>query len=251
MLQKVVDRLVHILQRMPFLLSKKLRAFSPTAADAVAKVDIDSPIILSFAGLCVTVHVTGSVIPNLACLPMNHFQFLNISHWCRLFTHVLMHGSREHLMGNMVNVLLVGPACERSFGSFALLKIILWTASASGAAHVLFSRASHYGLGASGIVFMLILLNSLLSARAGRVPLTFIIQVVLWCWQEVVSQFQCSMGTRCDGISHIAHLSGALVGTAAGFYFHGGSPRQPVCAWAGQKLQRLFGAVRSIAKKAA
>eukprot|EP00929_Paragymnodinium_shiwhaense_P021540 TRINITY_DN14015_c0_g1_i1.p1 TRINITY_DN14015_c0_g1~~TRINITY_DN14015_c0_g1_i1.p1 ORF type:complete len:241 (-),score=17.76 TRINITY_DN14015_c0_g1_i1:376-1098(-) len=211
-------------QRLPHVAAKWLQTTSPPLAHAVSAVDIDSPIILVFAALCVFLYVFSGLLPSLACIPFNHFQFFNPAHYLRLFTHVAMHGSRDHLTGNMVNLLLVGPACERAFGSAVLAKFFLWTAGATGVAHLLFGKASTYAFGASGIVFMLILLNSLLSARTGRIPLTFIIQVILWCWQDIISQFRCSVADKCDGISHIAHLSGAFVGTALGFHFNLGTP---------------------------
>jgi membrane associated rhomboid family serine protease len=66
------------------------------------------------------------------------------------------------------------------------------------------------------------LLNSLLEARAGRVPLTFLVQVCLWCSNEVVSQLFAAGG----GVSHIAHLAGAIVGTVAGYQLHGDKIRR-------------------------
>jgi membrane associated rhomboid family serine protease len=49
----------------------------------------------------------------------------------------------------------VGPSCEREFGAFNLVKIMLWTALVSGLAHMLLGPANAIQLGASGVVFML------------------------------------------------------------------------------------------------
>ena len=68
--------------------------------------------------------------------------------------------------------------------------------------------------GASGVVFALILLNSLISARTGQLPLTFVLTLVLWCSGEVAALL------AEDGVSHIAHLSGAAVGSYAGYHLH-------------------------------
>ena len=42
----------------------------------------------------------------------------------------------------MVNLLLVGPTCERVFGFYNLLKMILWTAIASSLAHMALGKAA-------------------------------------------------------------------------------------------------------------
>jgi membrane associated rhomboid family serine protease len=49
----------------------------------------------------------------------------------------------------------VGPACEREFGAYNLVKIMTWTAVVSGVAHMVLGPANAYQLGASGVVFML------------------------------------------------------------------------------------------------
>ena len=88
-------------------------------------------------------------------------------------------------------------------------------------------------------VSALILLNSLGAASSGRVPLTFLLTAVFWSRAASVkvraidataapltarrprrlSDEVQSILTR-DGVSHAAHLAGALVGTAAGYTIH-------------------------------
>jgi membrane associated rhomboid family serine protease len=173
------------IERLPSQLAAKLRPYSPTAAYVVAAIDIDAPLTFVLAFSCVLVHTLNWVLGGdgwlsrtlFAVPPMSMFSFFNpLSYW-RLFSHVLGHGSWTHLHGNLVNMLLVAPNCEREYGVFNLFKIMMWTALSSGLAHMLFGSSNAYQLGASGIVFMLILLNSLVEARHGRVPLTFICQV--------------------------------------------------------------------------
>jgi rhomboid protease GluP len=96
---------------------------------------------------------------------------------------------------------------------YVMLKIMLVTAVASSVAHVFFGAASTLQLGASGLVFMQILLSSLIEVKHGRVPLTFLVQGSLWCYKEVALCFVSSS----DGVSHIAHVSGAVCGVAAGY----------------------------------
>lgn len=83
-----------------------------------------------------------------------------------------------------------------------------------------FGHPAAIQLGASGVVFSLILLNSLLAVRVGKIPLTFVCQVVLWIYKEVVEGLWSSWMGEVGGTSNCAHLSGALVGTIFGFKLH-------------------------------
>ena len=229
------------IEGIPTKLAKLIRPHSPRAAAVVEAIIIDSPLTLCFTLGCVLVHVVNVGTPGLkfsekffAVPPLRLFSFLNPLDYWRLFSHVLGHGSWQHLHGNMVNALLVAPACERDYGAYNLLKIMVWTALASAAAHMLLGDSNALQLGASGIVFMLILLNSLVEAKAGRIPLTFICQACLWCFNEVISQ----MGAH-DGVSHIAHLSGAVVGTVAGYQLHGEKVRMRASSVATSWLGRI------------
>lgn len=101
---------------------------------------------------------------------------------------------------------------------YVMMKIMFVTAIASSLAHIWFGASSTLQLGASGIVFMQILLSSLIEVKHGRIPLTFVVQGALWCYKEValcVRQVWCTDSG--DGVSHIAHVSGAVCGVLAGY----------------------------------
>ena len=76
------------------------------------------------------------------------------------------------------------------------------------------SNGTHQ-LGASGVVFALILLNSLVSVNNGKIPVSFLIIAVSYLSEELFGFF-----FRRDATSHHAHLTGGLVGAAAGFHIH-------------------------------
>ena len=65
--------------------------------------------------------------------------------------------------------------------------------------------------GASGIVFMLILLSSLSRVKSGHIPLTFILVVALFLGKEILNSL------RPDGVSQFAHIVGGLCGSVFGF----------------------------------
>ena len=130
----------------------------------------------------------------------------------RLFGHVLGHSGYAHFAGNMVLFLVVGPPLEEKYGSKALLAGILLTALVSGLLQcVLFPHTAL--LGASGIVFMLILLSSLAGMKAGSIPLTLILVAVIYLGQELYSGL-CVQ----DNVAHFMHLVGGACGTGFGFH---------------------------------
>ena len=67
-------------------------------------------------------------------------------------------------------------------------------------------------LGASGIVFAMILLSSITSTDGHTIPLTFILVAVLYIGQQVYEGIFVA-----DNISQLGHIVGGLVGTALGF----------------------------------
>merc|ERR1712196_222496 len=190
---------------------------SPAAAKMMRRLIVDSPVVLSFALVCVALHVLNPLVNSVglfACPPWAQFYVASPLSYIRLVTHVLGHSGTDHLKGNLMHLLLVGPPCEREFGSEALAAIIIHVAIGSAFMHMAFAAPNVWQLGSSGVVFALILLNSLISARSGTVPLTFVVTVCIWVSNEVLS-----LATH-DGVSHMAHLSGAAIGTYAGYRIH-------------------------------
>lgn len=134
-----------------------------------------------------------------------------------LFTHVLGHASWEHLIGNLTFVLLVGPIIEEKYGSKLTLLMMLVTAFMTGIFNILFF---HTGLlGASGIVFMFILLVSFTNSKSGEIPVTFILIAILFIGKEVIQSLQN------DQISQFAHIMGGICGSVFGFLTRPGKSR--------------------------
>jgi membrane associated rhomboid family serine protease len=114
-------------------------------------------------------------------------------------------------MGNMLLLLVVGPPLEEKYGSKALLMAIIITAFISGA----IQWAAFPGqalLGASGIVFMMIVMSSLAGMRDDSIPLTLIFVVVLYLGREVLDGV-----LKKDNISQITHIIGGVCGAVTGY----------------------------------
>ena len=175
------------------------------------KLKFNSPVILGFSLICVAVFVLDKVMVGTL---MPYFTLGNVStssplSLLTLFTHVIGHASIEHLMGNLTFILLLGPIVEEKYGDSRTLFMMLITALVTGILNLLFF---HTGLmGASGIVFMLILLVSFTNTKSGEIPVTFILVALLFIGKEVIE----SLNT--DQISQFAHIIGGVCGSVFGF----------------------------------
>lgn len=126
-----------------------------------------------------------------------------------LFSHVLGHSSMEHLLGNLTFILLLGPIIEEKYGSGRTLFMIVLTALITGLLNVTFFSTGL--LGASGIVFMFILLVSFTNSSNGQIPLTFILVALLFVGKEVLNSL------NPDKVSQFAHIIGGVCGSVFGF----------------------------------
>ena len=131
--------------------------------------------------------------------------------YVRLVTHVLGHSGYEHFVGNMLLLLVIGPPMEEKYGSSTLLIGIVLTAVISGLLQCLLFPNTAL-LGASGVVFMLIMLSSLAGMKNGQIPLTLVLVALLYLGQEVYS----ILFVR-DSVANFMHIVGGACGTAFGF----------------------------------
>ncbi len=129
----------------------------------------------------------------------------------RLFGHVLGHAGWEHFMGNMLLLLVVGPPLEERYGSRTLLLGIAFTALVSGILQCVLFPGSAL-LGASGIVFMMIMLASLAGSRSGCIPLTLILVAALYLGQQIYDILFVA-----DHVANFMHIVGGICGTVFGF----------------------------------
>lgn len=175
------------------------------------KIKFNSPVILTFSLLCTAIYFIsegtgGAFMQNFI---LGRVDTSDPGSLLTLVSHVLGHGSIEHLIGNLTFILLVGPIVEEKYGSGKTLLMIFLTALITGILNiVLFDTGL---MGASGIVFMLILLVSFTNSRNGEIPITFILVALLFIGKEVLA----SLGS--DHISQFAHIIGGVCGSIFGF----------------------------------
>ncbi len=131
--------------------------------------------------------------------------------YVRMVCHVLGHSSYAHYISNILLMLVVGPPLEERYGSRPLFYAILITALVSGLVQWFFFPGVAL-LGASGIVFMMIVMSSLAGMRSGSIPLTLLLVVIFYLGGEVVN----GLFTQ-DNVSQLTHVIGGVCGAVLGF----------------------------------
>lgn len=173
----------------------------------------NSPVVLTFALVSFAALILGNVTDGWTTkylFSVWHSSLRDILTYPRFFLHVLGHADYSHYISNMMMILVVGPGLEEKYGSRSLLSAILVTALVSGIVHWLFFPGVML-LGASGIVFMMIVMASLAGMRDGYIPITFIIVLVLYLGNEIVNGI-----TLSDNVSQLTHIIGGICGAFLG-----------------------------------
>jgi membrane associated rhomboid family serine protease len=156
----------------------------------------------------------GWLIEHVFSVP-GRASFADAALYPRLLLHVLGHANTQHLFSNIIILLLIGPMLEKAYGIPRMVAISAITAVVTGLLMVLFFNGLL--LGASGIVFAMIILSSFANARKGTLPLTFLLVSVLFLGNEILQAID---GVH-SGTAHFAHLAGGAVGGVAGFFLTG------------------------------
>lgn len=178
------------------------------------KVTFNAPVVLGFTILCFLALVLNWMTKgetNLLLFSTYRSSIVNPMTYLRMFTHVLGHANWEHFIGNMTLFLVIGPMLEEKYGSQKLLSVILVTAFVTGIANTLLFPNTRL-LGASGIVFAMILMSSMTSMREGEIPLTFILVAVIYLGEQIYA----GIFVR-DNVSNLTHILGGIVGAVMGY----------------------------------
>lgn len=174
----------------------------------------NAPVILTFALLSLLALLLGNWTNGAATHQYFSVYRSSLSDpltYVRFIGHVLGHADYEHYMGNMLLLLLVGPGLEEKYGSGTMVWMILVTALVTGLVQFVFFPGSAL-LGASGVVFMMIVLSSFTAMRRGEIPVTLILVVIFYLGGEIMDGL-----FKKDNISQITHIVGGLCGLIFGF----------------------------------
>ena len=178
------------------------------------RLSFNAPAVLTFTALCVIVQVISMLTrgeSNRVLFSVYRASLLDPLTWIRCFTHVLGHAGWEHLLGNIMYILILGPMIEEKYGTATTAFIMAATALVIGIINMVFFPGVML-LGASGVVFAFILIASITIREDNTIPVTFILVAVLYLgqqiWQGLFSQ---------DNVSQMAHIVGGAVGAVLGF----------------------------------
>jgi membrane associated rhomboid family serine protease len=178
--------------------------------------DINSPVVIGFAALSLVLLLLAYPFPGLRTfMSVRYISWLSPKMYLSFFTHPLMHADFAHFINNFLLIFALGPTVEERYGSGRLLIMMALCALVTGIFTALFYR--HVIMcGASGILFMLIVLASYVNIRAGKIPVTAIAVLVLFLGKEIAEGL-----FRHDNIAHWAHVVGGGCGAVFGFFFAG------------------------------
>ena len=169
----------------------------------------NAPVILTYTLVALVILIVGLVTNNTftySLFAVYKDSWTQPLTYFRLFSHILGHGSVQHYVNNFMYILLIGPSVEERYGSKRLLIMILLTALVIGLVHIFLSPNTAL-LGASGIVFMLIVMGSATNFNHGQIPLTMIMIALIYIGNEVYKGL-----TTQDTVSQLAHIIGGVMG---------------------------------------
>ncbi len=179
----------------------------------------NAPVTLTFALLSLLALALGELTDGWTTQNLFCFYKSSLSDYLtypRAILHVLGNTSLTTCTGNVIVLLVIGPAAEDRFGSAKVLTAVLLTAIA-GALIMWFLFPDATLMGASGVLFMMMVLASFASMRGGAIPITLILVLILYLGSEVV---QAISGQA--GLQELTHIAGGVVGTLLGFAFSRG-----------------------------
>lgn len=178
------------------------------------KIYLNAPITLGFSLICIIallLNMVSSGKTNVLFFSTYGSSLLSPMTYIRMLGHIFGHANVDHLVSNLLYILLLGPMLEEKYGK-RLIIVILSTAAVTGIVHNLLSPNTML-LGASGVVFAFIILASITGNEEG-IPVTLIIVALLWIGSEIYTGI-----TTADSVSQLTHIVGGLTGGIIGLAF--------------------------------
>ena len=140
----------------------------------------------------------------------------------RLYTAIFLHLNWSHLIGNIVFLIMFGPATERVLGRWRFLALIIVAGAISNAITVMaLNNASHFVIGASGAISAVMGAYITLLPRAQLgiflplglywkvITVPAIVLITLWIVMQIAFVF---VGKQDSSVAWIGHVAGFLVG---------------------------------------
>ncbi len=178
------------------------------------RIAFNAPAVVTFAAVCAAAQLisvlTGGA-SNTAVFSVYRSSLLNPLTYVRCVCHVFGHADWNHLIGNMMYILILGPMIEEKYGTSNTVFVMAATAVVTGIVSMVFFPGVRL-LGASGIVFAFILIASITETEDGAIPVTFILVALLYIGQQIYQGIFVK-----DNISQMGHIVGGITGSVLGF----------------------------------
>ena len=178
--------------------------------------DYNSPVIITYLVLSIIAWFLNTITrgkTNKIFFSSYRSSILNPLTYIRLITHSIGHKDLEHLIHNFLFILLIGPMVEEKYNSLNLIIMLVITSLVIALFNIIFNN--YMILGASGNVYMLIVLSSFSNITEGKIPLTLILILIFY----ITSEVQKSLIEGNKKVYHDGHLIVAICGIVFGFYF--------------------------------
>jgi membrane associated rhomboid family serine protease len=176
---------------------------------------------LILSGILILIFILQYFIPGFTELFFLSEQAM-IRPW-QFITAVFLHGGLLHLMYNLLALLLFGLILEQLIGS---KKFLVFFFLSGILANVVSWFWYPNALGASGAIMgilgVLAILKPMMSVWAFGMIIPMFIAAILWAAGSVMGIF----GFGDQGVGHLAHLLGLVVGLFYGIYLKAGSKRK-------------------------
>lgn len=173
----------------------------------------NSPVILTYTILSFIALLLGNITnfyTTRLLFSVYRGSLTDVFFYFRLFGHVLGHADWNHFLNNFLIILIIGPMLEEKYGSKNLLVMMAITAVVTGLLNILLFDTAL--LGASGIVFMFILLGSFANIKKGRIPVTLVLVIIVYLGNELADAL-----LKEDNVSQLTHIAGGIFGCIFGF----------------------------------
>jgi GlpG protein len=165
--------------------------------------------------------VAGSLVATLlpgapavmALHPAGLASWLDPFFYSGIFGHIFVHSGLAHWANNMALILLLAPALESRYGSLKFvgtMGALTFLVGISESLLLIFTQKTV--IGASDLVFALILMTTFAQSRKGEIPIASILVAILWGVHELGGLL-----TK-DSIANSAHLVGAAWGFVWGLW---------------------------------
>ena len=176
------------------------------------RISFNAPAVLAFTLAAVIATLLGTVAQNLAFTLFSVYRapLSDPLTYLRFFTHVFGHAGWEHLIGNLMYILILGPALEEKYGTRATVVLMAAAALVTGLVQFAFFPGTRL-MGASGVAFAMIMLAPITGRAGDGIPLTFLLAAALYVGTQIWQSFGQS------NVSYLAHLIGGAVGAGLGF----------------------------------